>query len=128
MVKVKIRIWVDKDGQEILSSGIYNILKVIEETNSIASAARKVGYSYKFVWTYIKKLEDVLGLPLVESRRGGKDRGTTELTEVAKLLIKYYEGLQSDIEKVAKIWESKIAQLLTLAESKREGEIPYSSS
>ncbi len=125
MVKVKSRIWVDKDGQEILSPGVYNILKAIEETNSIASAAKKVGYSYKFVWTYIKKLEDALGVPLVESKRGGRERGSTELTEVGKLLVKYYEELQSEVEKVVKVWESRLAQLLTETKVERGEEIPY---
>jgi len=75
VVRIKSRIWVDKDGQELIGPGIYSILKAIKETGSIASAARKLGYSYKFVWTYIKRLEDVLGVPLVESKRGGQGEG-----------------------------------------------------
>ncbi|ACB39012.1 winged helix-turn-helix domain-containing protein [Pyrobaculum neutrophilum] len=132
-VKVKMRIWVDKDGQEILGPGIYNILKALEETGSIASAARKLGYSYKFIWTYIKKLEDALGVPLVESRRGGKERGVTELTEVGKLLVAYYESMNRELENVVKTWESKFSELVATLEqyskeAKEEGggeEIPY---
>jgi molybdate transport system regulatory protein len=132
-VRVKMRIWVDKDGQEIIGPGIYNILKTLEETGSIASAARKLGYSYKFIWTYIKKLEDVLGVPLVESRRGGKERGVTELTEVGKLLLSYYESMSKDVEQVAKIWEARFSELISALEQYRskeasresEEEIPY---
>jgi molybdate transport system regulatory protein len=132
-VRVKMRIWVDKDGQEIMGPGIYNILKTLEETGSIASAARKLGYSYKFIWTYIKKLEDVLGVPLVESRRGGKKRGVTELTEVGKLLLSYYESMSKDVEQVAKIWEARFSELISALEQykseespkDREDEIPY---
>jgi molybdate transport system regulatory protein len=128
-----MRIWVDKDGQEIIGPGIYNILKTLEETGSIASAARKLGYSYKFIWTYIKKLEDVLGVPLVESRRGGKERGVTELTEVGKLLLNYYESMNRDVEQVAKTWEARFSELISALEqykseeTSREGEeeIPY---
>jgi len=132
-VRVKMRIWVDKDGQEIIGSGIYNILKTLEETGSIASAARKLGYSYKFIWTYIKKLEDVLGVPLVESRRGGKERGVTELTEVGKLLLSYYESMSKDVEQVAKTWEARFSELISALEQYRskesskdeKDEIPY---
>ena len=132
-VRVKMRIWVDKDGQEIIGPGIYNILKTLEETGSIASAARKLGYSYKFIWTYIKKLEDVLGVPLVESRRGGKERGVTELTEVGKLLLNYYESMNRDVEQVVKTWEARFSELISALEqykseeASREGEeeIPY---
>jgi molybdate transport system regulatory protein len=128
-----MRIWVDKDGQEIIGPGIYNILKTLEETGSIASAARKLGYSYKFIWTYIKKLEDVLGVPLVESRRGGKERGVTELTEVGKLLLSYYESMNRDVEQVVKTWEARFSELISALEQYRseeasredEEEIPY---
>jgi molybdate transport system regulatory protein len=128
-----MRIWVDKDGQEIMGPGIYNILKTLEETGSIASAARKLGYSYKFIWTYIKKLEDVLGVPLVESRRGGKERGVTELTEVGKLLLSYYESMSKDVEQVAKTWEVRFSELISALEQYRseesskdeKDEIPY---
>lgn len=132
-VRVKMRIWVDKDGQEIIGPGIYNILKTLEETGSIASVARKLGYSYKFIWTYIKKLEDVLGVPLVESRRGGKERGVTELTEVGKLLLSYYESMSKDVEQVAKTWEARFSELISALEQYRseesskdeKDEIPY---
>lgn len=123
-VRVKMRIWVDKDGQEIMGPGIYNILKTLEETGSIASAARKLGYSYKFIWTYIKKLEDVLGVPLVESRRGGKERGVTELTEVGKLLLSYYESMSKDVEQVAKTWEARFSELISALEQYRSKESP----
>ncbi|AAL63047.1 winged helix-turn-helix domain-containing protein [Pyrobaculum aerophilum] len=131
VVRVKTRVWVDKDGQEIIGPGIYNILKALEETGSIASAARKLGYSYKFIWTYIKKLEDVLGVPLVESRRGGKERGVSELTEVGKLLLSYYENMNKEVEQVVRAWEGKFTELLSHLDqyvskpSREEEEIPY---
>jgi N-terminal domain of molybdenum-binding protein len=71
-VKVKYRVWVEWNGNQIIGPGIYDILKAVEETGSIASAARKLGFSYKFIWTYLKKLEDILQVPLVQSKRGGR--------------------------------------------------------
>lgn len=130
-VKIKSRIWVDKNGVEILGPGIYNILKAIEETGSIASAARKLGYSYKFIWTYIKKLEDALGVPIVESKRGGKERGITELTEVGRQLVNYYESMMGEIERVLNTWEKRFAELIDQMPQiykpaeKEEEEIPY---
>ena len=127
--KIKLRVWVDRGGQEVIGPGIYNILKAIEETGSIASAARKLGYSYKFIWTYIKKLEEVIGAPLVESRRGGKERGVSELTEVGKLLVTYYESMLNDIEHVVKKWESKFLEVVenapTYVKPRGEEELPY---
>ncbi len=111
-VKVKYRIWVEWNGNQIIGPGIYDILKAIDETGSMASAARKLGFSYKFIWTYLKKLEDVLQVPLVQSRRGGRERGKTELTEIGQLLLKHYEEMNAEINRLLPSWESKFQEVI----------------
>ncbi|MFB6491535.1 MAG: winged helix-turn-helix domain-containing protein [Thermoproteus sp. AZ2] len=116
-----------------MGPGIYDILKAIEETGSIASAARRLGFSYKFIWTYLKKLEDILGVPLVESKRGGKERGKTELTEIGQLLLKYYEQLNENINNIIPNWQNKFKDIINSLEqykkeeeeSKEEEGIPF---
>ena len=134
-VKVKYRVWVEWNGNQIIGPGIYDILKAVEETGSIASAARKLGFSYKFIWTYLKKLEDILQVPLVQSKRGGRERGKTELTEVGQLLLKHYEEISSEINKLVPVWEDKFQSIVNSldkyreAASEREGEeeLPFYS-
>lgn len=134
-VKVKYRIWVEWNGNQIIGPGIYDILKAINETGSIASAARKLGFSYKFIWTYLKKLEDILQVPLVQSRRGGRERGMTELTEVGQLLLKYYEEINAEINRLIPSWESKFQEVINSldkyktaeSEEEGEGELPFYS-
>lgn len=133
-VRVKFRIWVEWGGNQIIGPGVYDILKSIQETGSIASAARRLGFSYKFIWTYLKKLEDLLGVPLVESRRGGRERGKTELTEVGQLLLQYYEGLSNDINNIISNWQNKFQEIINSlelykakAEESKEEEIPFYS-
>ncbi|MEL9990709.1 MAG: winged helix-turn-helix domain-containing protein [Thermoproteus sp.] len=111
-VKVKYRIWVEWNGNQIIGPGIYDILKAIDETGSIASAARKLGFSYKFIWTYLKKLEDILQVPLVQSKRGGRERGKTELTEIGQLLLKHYEELSAEINRLIPTWEAKFQEVV----------------
>jgi molybdate transport system regulatory protein len=132
-VKIKFRVWVEWNGNQIMGPGIYDILKAIEETGSIASAARRLGFSYKFIWTYLKKLEDILGVPLVESKRGGKERGKTELTEIGQLLLKYYEQLNENINNIIPNWQNKFKDIINSLEqykkeeeeSKEEEGIPF---
>jgi len=67
----------------------------------------------------------------VESRRGGKERGVSELTEVGKLLLSYYEAMSREAERVVETWEKRLSELLTNLEqyatkpSRDEEEIPY---
>jgi len=127
-IKVKHRIWIEWGGSQIIGPGIYDILKSVEETGSIASAARKLGFSYKFIWTYLKKLEEILGTPLVVSKRGGRERGKTELTEVGQMLLSYYEEILKNVENVLKPWEKKFAELIENIHKykiEEEEEIPY---
>ncbi|CCC82527.1 winged helix-turn-helix domain-containing protein [Thermoproteus tenax] len=133
-VKIKYRIWVEWGTNQIIGPGIYDILKAIEETGSIASAARKLGFSYKFIWTYLKKLEDILQVPLVQSKRGGKERGKTELTEIGQILLKYYEDMNKEINTILPAWESKFKEVLNSLDKYRvqeaetgEEELPFYS-
>ncbi|MEZ0248439.1 MAG: winged helix-turn-helix domain-containing protein [Thermoproteus sp.] len=134
-VKVKYRIWVEWNGNQIIGPGIYDILKAIDETGSIASAARKLGFSYKFIWTYLKKLEDILQVPLVQSKRGGRERGKTELTEVGQLLLKHYEELSAEINRLVPTWENKFQEVVSSLDKYRseisaeegEEELPFYS-
>ncbi len=119
-VKVKYRVWVEWNGNQIVGPGIYDILKAIDETGSIASAARKLGFSYKFIWTYLKKLEDILQVPLVQSKRGGRERGKTELTEVGQLLLRHYEEINSEINRLVPTWESKFQAIIDSLDKYRE--------
>ncbi|OYT30128.1 MAG: ModE family transcriptional regulator, partial [Thermofilum sp. ex4484_79] len=49
-----------------------------------------LGISYKFAWNYIKKIEDRLGLKIVETHRGGTSRGGARLTDVGRELMETY--------------------------------------
>jgi len=122
-LRVRYRIWIDIDNTTILGPGSYEILKAIEETGSIAGAARKLGYSYKFIWTYVKRIEDSLGLPIVESRRGGRERGATELTELGKTLLEMYETLSNEVGRLVEEWEKRITQFIN--EYKSRGGATY---
>ncbi len=110
--KIRYRLWVEKDGKTIIGPGAYEILKEIDETKSIAAAARKLGFSYKFIWSYIKKIEEELGEPVVESRRGGKEKGQTDLTPIGKQVLDAYEQMLKEVEGLIGRWEMRFTAML----------------
>ncbi len=86
-MKVKFKVWLEKEGEPIISEGKYRLLKEIDSVGSILRASRKLGISYKRAHSQIKTLEERLGCPVVERRR----RGGSKLTERGKRLVEEYE-------------------------------------
>ncbi|HDN05653.1 MAG TPA: LysR family transcriptional regulator, partial [Candidatus Bathyarchaeota archaeon] len=49
--------------------------------------------SYRYVWNYLKKIEDALGEPVVETFKGGKSGGGgARLTRLGESLLGEYKG------------------------------------
>ncbi len=70
-------------GPRIDTTALLALLAGVQESGSLAEAARGVGQSYRHAWGLIKNAEALFGAPLVDSGRG---RGST-LTELAHKLI-----------------------------------------
>ena len=92
-VRPRVKIWLESDGESVLCRGLCEMLRAVDETGSIKSAAAKVGRSYRFVWSRIKDAESAFGTSLVESRVGGHEANRSELTPLARDLLKDFDGL-----------------------------------
>jgi molybdate transport repressor ModE-like protein len=105
--QIQFKVWVEKDGEVVLSSAREQLLKEIEKEGSINKAAKKLGISYKKAWLLIKNMEDRLGFPILEKKRGGKEGGGSKLTAEGKKLLENYRNIiksftetKNDLEKV----------------------------
>ncbi len=96
---IKYKVWLEKDGEIVIGMGREKILREIEKTGSIASAAKNLGISYRKAWKYIKTMEERLGIKLVESKKGGKKGGGSKLTPEAKSLLREFEKVLKEFEK-----------------------------
>ncbi len=88
-MKIKFKVWIEEDDKFLIGKGGYTILKAIDQYGSIAKASEVLNMSYKFIWSYIKKLEENLGESVVDMKRGKK--GGTILTPAGKKLLRTYE-------------------------------------
>jgi molybdate transport repressor ModE-like protein len=70
-------------GPRIDTSALLALLAGVQETGSLAQAARAAGQSYRHAWGVVKHAEGLFGAALIESGRG---RGSV-LTELAHRLI-----------------------------------------
>jgi len=98
--EVKFKVWIERDGEVVFSSAREQLLKAIETEGSINKASKKLGISYKKAWTLIKHMEERLGYPILEKKRGGVAGGGSRLTEAGKELLKAYEKIIDECSKI----------------------------
>jgi molybdate transport system regulatory protein len=54
--------------------------------------------SYRYVWSYLNKIEKALGEPVVDTHKGGKlGGGGARLTEVGESLLNDYKHLEDNL-------------------------------
>jgi len=100
-IRFSYKIWLESDGRFILGRGGARILKAIEEERSISKAAGKLGMSYRYVWSYIEKINKALGKPIIETFRGGRrGGGGATLTELGRELLREYMRVDEHVNRL----------------------------
>jgi molybdate transport system regulatory protein len=90
------KIWIEDKGRPVLGKGGAEILEQIGKEKSISAAAKKLDMSYRYVWSYLQKIEKTVGEPVVETFRGGKlGGGGARLTELGMSLLREYKRLEA---------------------------------
>lgn len=95
--QIGVEVFLTYRGKVILDSRLAPVLRLVDEKGSLLTACRSLGLSYSRVWERIFKIESLLGLKLIEARRGGKGGGGAKLTIHAKRFLQTYSDA---IEKV----------------------------
>ncbi|MDX1801063.1 MAG: TOBE domain-containing protein [Marinobacter sp.] len=75
------------------------LLQAVEETGSIAAAARQVGISYKTAWDRIDAMNNLSAQPLVARSAGGAQGGGTQLTEFGRNVVAGFRTLETQHDK-----------------------------
>src|SRR3989337_4408916 len=89
------KIWIEYQGKPIVGKGGAEILRAIEAQQSLSRAAEKLGMSYRYLWSYVQKIQNALGETVVETYKGGKTGGGgAKLTDVGKVLLDEYTRLE----------------------------------
>ena len=96
-MKVAYKIWLDNNGKAI-GKGPNDLLKLVEETNSLSRAAAQMGMSYSKAWQLIRCAEKNLGFLLLERTVGGLAGGGSKVTEKAKEWTRRYDHFEKDLE------------------------------
>lgn len=109
-VKFGIKFWLEFENKSILGSGWAQLLDKIKnnEGGSLTSAAKECGYSYKYAWNILKRIEKRTGMSVVITGKGGPGGGGwIRLNDWGLYLLKTYkECLKEIIETEKKIEET----------------------
>jgi len=88
----RYKIWLETTGHEgVLGDGKWQLLKAIDETGSLKAAIAKLGLSYRKTWDNLQQIEERLGFPILETSRGGADKGNTCLTPDGIKIVRAFD-------------------------------------
>lgn len=100
--KPTFKIWLETDEGYVFGPGVYSLLRKIGETGTLKGAAEALGMSYRFAWGLLKKAEERLGEPLVESHKGGRSGGGGfEITDVGRRFLKEFSEIERAIDRLS---------------------------
>jgi molybdate transport system regulatory protein len=97
-LEIRSKLWIEMSGEPVFGRGRMLLLKAIEAYGSINRAAKEVNISYRKAWSYIKAMEERLGIALVERTVGGRNGGGARLTVEALEFLRNYARMEQGIQ------------------------------
>ncbi len=92
MKPVTKMIFTDDNGIKFFGEGPQRLLRCVERTGSLRSAAMEMEMAYSKAIRLLKQAEHTLGFPLTTRSAGGKDGGGSRLTPEGARFLRQYEA------------------------------------
>jgi molybdate transport system regulatory protein len=103
----RYNLWIEVNGEVVLSLWRVELLRAIDATGSISAAAEQMKIPYRTAWQKINEMETRLGENLVETQTGGPHGGGARLTPTAEDYIARFDRFAHDLERfVADAYEA----------------------
>lgn len=102
-MRPRLNLWIEQDGEVVLSDWRVSLLEAIAETGSISSAAARMNVPYHRAWDKIHEMEEGLKVKLVEAQAGGAGGGGAHLTPEGEAYVerfrKFQAGFKEQVER-----------------------------
>lgn len=98
--QIRVRCWIDIDGERFFGPGPAELLQLIHDTGSISKAAQAMGMSYKKAWAMVDGLNTRGQKPYVIAHKGGKKGGGTQVTKTGMEVLIAYQKLRNKLSSI----------------------------
>lgn len=95
------KVWLNWDGLFLMGPNYLRFLAAVDDSGTIREGGRAVGWSYRTCLNRLRRMEKVLGRPVLLTNRGGKTGGGARLTLEARRFIKIFSQWQHDVERLS---------------------------
>lgn len=100
-VAPRLKGWLTWDGDFLLGPRYAKLLEEIDRTGTIRAACPGVGASYRTCLNRIRRMERVVGEPLLTITRGGSAHGSAHLTPAARQLVALYRAWRATLQQLS---------------------------
>ena len=87
--------------EKFFGPGVCELLEGIRETRSIQAAAAKMDMSYSKAWKILKRAEEEMGTALINRVSGGKNGGSSTLTEAGEKAVREFRSMEGKLSAIA---------------------------
>ena len=96
--RVKLTLCTD---DRFFGPGVCELLEKIRETGSIQAAAAKMELSYSKAWKILNRAEKELGASLITRVSGGRNGGSSTLTETGEEAVRAFREMEGKLNAYA---------------------------
>ena len=96
------KLWLNWDGVFLMGPNYLRFLAAVHKTGTIREGGQAVGWSYRTCLNRLRRMERVLGAPVLATTRGGRTGGGARLTPEARRLVKVFAGWQREVERLTR--------------------------
>lgn len=106
-MELKLKLYlVGDDGEKFMGIGVLWLLEKTDALGSLRKAAIDMTISYTKAYGMVRRLEEQLGVPVLERKKGGSSRDGARLTDFGKELVRLYSAFQDEVKAGAREpWE-----------------------
>jgi molybdate transport system regulatory protein len=101
-----------RGGDIAIGPGKADLLEAIRKAGSIAAAAKSMGMSYMRAWMLIRTMNGCFKTPLVQTKRGGAERGAAILTEMGQRVLALYRRIEAQSLKATQATQKQLSAQL----------------
>ena len=99
-VTARVKLTICGDGR-FFGPGVCELLEKIRETGSIQAAAGRMTMSYTKAWKILNRAEEEMGTALIRRVTGGKNGGSSTLTEAGEEAVRDFREMEGKLSAYA---------------------------